>query len=128
VVAEAALKATDADVRSVEDALKTLEAAQAAGRPGEHVTANRLFHMALVRPGAGVVTIQILERLHVLAERYVRVHLEPLGRNTRASEEHRNLMSAWVQRDASQVNTLTLEHIRGTMADLENQLKNECLH
>jgi DNA-binding GntR family transcriptional regulator len=124
VVAEAALNATDADIRSVEDALKTLEAAQAGGQPGEHVTANRLFHMALVRPGAGVVTIQILERLHVLAERYVRVHLEPLGRNVRASEEHRNLMSAWAQRDAVRVNALTLEHIRGTMVDLENQLRN----
>jgi DNA-binding GntR family transcriptional regulator len=99
-----------------------LESAQSRGLAGDHVTANRLFHMAMIRPGAGQVTLQLLDRLHVLAERYVRVHLEPLGRDARASEEHRDMLTAWIARDAERVVTLAFEHISGTMDDLKHQL------
>jgi DNA-binding GntR family transcriptional regulator len=122
-VAEAALKAAEEDRRAVAAALENLEAAQSRADASEHVTSNRVFHMAMARPGAGIVTIQILERLHVLAERYVRVHLEPLGRNLRARQEHRDLMRAWTAGDTSKVHDLTSEHIRETMSDLDAQLR-----
>ena len=41
---------------------------------------NRAFHLALVRPGGQRITTNIVARLHVLADRYVRKHLEPKGR------------------------------------------------
>jgi len=121
--AEGALKASEADLSSAKEALKNLELAQARGQPGEHVTANRLFHMALVRPGAGVVTIQILERLHVLAERYVRMHLEPHGRDARASREHSEMIEAWAAGDEQRIEALTSDHIQHTMNDLLDQLE-----
>jgi DNA-binding GntR family transcriptional regulator len=121
--AEGARKASEADLSSAQAALQNLEAAQASGRPGDHVTANRLFHMALVRPGAGTVTMQILERLHVLAERYVRVHLEPHGRDARAGKEHSEMIAAWAERDERLIEALTSDHIQRTMKDLLHQLK-----
>lgn len=121
-VGKGALAATREDRRIVRDALAALEAAQSGGSQGDHVTTNRLFHLAMVRPAAGLVTQQILERLHVLAERYVRVHLEPQGRDARARREHEDLLDAWLDRDAAAVKTLTADHIRATLDDLQKQL------
>ncbi|EGY01229.1 hypothetical protein AZA_70656 [Nitrospirillum viridazoti Y2] len=77
--------------------------------------------MALIRP-AGGITSQLMERLHILSERYVRVHLEPQGRDDRARDEHRALFDAWMAGDAPVVETLTARHIQGTLDDLQREL------
>lgn len=84
--------------------------------------ANRAFHLALLRPANQPVTFTILERLHVLSERYVRKHLEPLGRNERATDEHRELLDAWMARDERRVAAVVLIHIGKTLDDLRLQL------
>ena len=102
-------------------ALAALEQAQAQGDLGEHMAMNRVFHMALIRP-CGSVTYQLLERLHILAERYVRVHLEPRGRGARARREHRALLKVWSAGDAASVEPLVAQHIRATRDDLLREL------
>ena len=119
-VAEACLRATPADHAAAEKALSALEA-ELAKPDGDHVSFNRAFHLALVRPG-GHITYQLMERLQILAERYVRVHLEPLGRDERASQEHREILAAWIRGDAAAVESLTVNHILGTLSDLKQQL------
>jgi DNA-binding GntR family transcriptional regulator len=120
--ADGARQAGRDDQKVAMAALTALETAQQQGAPGDHVTMNRAFHMALIRPAGGLVTHQLLERLHVLAERYVRVHLEPFGREARAGEEHRDILAAWISGDGDRVETMIAEHIRGTMDDLQQQL------
>lgn len=94
--------------------------------PSEGVGAfNRGFHLALLRPANQPVTLTILERLHVLSERYVRKHLEPLGRDERAIEEHRALLHAWMARDERTIAALTVVHIGKTLDDLRLQLNTE---
>ncbi|HWW25718.1 MAG TPA: FCD domain-containing protein, partial [Caulobacter sp.] len=105
---------------AAEKALSALEA-ELAKPDGDHVSFNRAFHLALVRPG-GHITYQLMERLQILAERYVRVHLEPLGRDERASQEHREILAAWIRGDAAAVESLTVNHILGTLSDLKQQL------
>lgn len=83
---------------------------------------NRRFHLALAGPCRQPVTLSILERLLILSERYVRKHLEPLGRDARAASEHRAILDAWIRRDAQQVRSLARAHIRRTLADLLRQL------
>ena len=78
--------------------------------------------MALIRPGVGLVTYQLIDRLHVMAERYVRVHLQPYGRDARATKEHRDLVASWLAGDAQHVRTLSADHIQGTLDDLKQQL------
>jgi DNA-binding GntR family transcriptional regulator len=119
-VAEACLRATPTDHAAAEKALSALEA-ELAKPDGDHVSFNRAFHLALVRPG-GHITFQLMERLQILAERYVRVHLEPLGRDERASQEHREILRAWTRGDAAEVEALTVNHILGTLSDLKQQL------
>lgn len=93
---------------------------------GEGVGAfNRAFHLAMLRPAAQPVTLTILERLHVLSERYVRKHLEPLGRDARAKEEHREILDVWMARDERRISALTVVHIGKTLDDLRVQLNAE---
>jgi DNA-binding GntR family transcriptional regulator len=119
--ARACLKVDKADQ---EAALAALEAMEQETSPGqlENVVLNRKFHLALVRPGVGLVTGQFVERLNVLAERYVRMHLEPVGRDSRAHYEHRALLDAWLNRDADRVMMLNAAHISGTLEDIRYQL------
>ncbi len=74
-------------------------------------------------PGRKVLTTQLVERLAVLAERYVIAHLEPAGRDARAHIEHQALFNAWLERDKRKVEKLLKEHIQGTLKDLRAQLK-----
>jgi DNA-binding GntR family transcriptional regulator len=83
---------------------------------------NRAFHIALVRPSGQAVTTEFLARLHILSERYVRVHLEPGGRGERAGDEHRELLDAWLGRRLYRVRALTRSHIAATLEDLRRQL------
>lgn len=118
--ADAALRATPEHHRVAEEALTALEKEQ-DNDGTDHVTRNRLFHLSLIRPG-GPVTYHLLQRLHILSERYVRVHLEPMGRAERARREHREILSAWIAADVERVERLTADHIRSTLSDLQHQL------
>jgi DNA-binding GntR family transcriptional regulator len=82
---------------------------------------NRHFHTALVRPAGRPLTTQLVERLAILAERYVVAHLEPAGRDARAHLEHRHLIDAWMARDAVALEKLLYHHIEGTLQDLRAQ-------
>ncbi|WP_420143206.1 GntR family transcriptional regulator [Sphingobium sp.] len=119
-----ALAAERAEAADHDIAVKTLDTLyQVTDKHGEGVGAfNRAFHMALLRPSAQPLSVNILERLHILSERYVRKHLEPLGRDDRANDEHREMLDAWLARDGKLIRELTVAHIRKTMDDLMVQL------
>jgi DNA-binding GntR family transcriptional regulator len=119
--AAGAAAATPADQAEAEAASEAL--AEAIARGSASVGAlNRAYHIALVRPSGQAVTTEILARLHVLSQRYVRVHLEPGGRGDRAGEEHRELLDAWLGRRLYRVRALTRDHIGATLEDLRRQL------
>ena len=120
----AAMRADSAEQQTARDRLERLDAIMLAH--GENVgIANRAFHLALLRPARRPVTFDILERLHIQSERYVRKHLEPLGRDKRATAEHRALLDAWRNRDGKTVERLMHAHIAQTLEDLRRQLSAE---
>jgi DNA-binding GntR family transcriptional regulator len=84
---------------------------------------NRAFHLALVRPGGQRITTNIVARLHVLADRYVRKHLEPKGRFLNAEAEHHEMLEAWVKRRDARVRKLITQHLEHTLADLRTALR-----
>jgi DNA-binding GntR family transcriptional regulator len=86
---------------------------------------NREFHLALIRPSAKFVTIQLIERLQLIAERYVRAHLEPQGRERRARAEHAGLLKAWLAGDAAAVQRKVEIHISGALEDLRLELESK---
>lgn len=83
---------------------------------------NRHFHLALIRPAGQPLTTGILERLHVLSERYVRKRLESRKHVDHAADEHRAIIEAWLARDERKVAALTRNHISITMRHLRQEL------
>ncbi|WP_203308322.1 GntR family transcriptional regulator [Sphingomonas beigongshangi] len=116
----AAAEATARDRAEAEAAYHALDAA-AAENLTEVAVRNRDFHTALVRPGGRVLTTQLVERLAVLAERYVIAHLQPAGREDRAHVEHRQMIDAWLARDGKTVEALVTQHLSATRDDLRAQ-------
>jgi DNA-binding GntR family transcriptional regulator len=110
-------RATDEDKQAAIKAFERLDAA-AHDNLNDVAVRNREFHVALVRPGGRLLTTQLVERLEVLAERYVLAHLEPAGRGDRAHEEHQALLDAWLAGQADTVQALLTQHIASTLDDL----------
>jgi len=123
-VALAAERADDADRRRAQAALELLDRATDAHEEGVGAL-NRAFHLALIRPSGQQITAAFLERLHVLAERYVRKHLEPLGRDARAKDEHKEMLEVWLSRDGAAAAERLRQHIGQALEDLRRQLASE---
>jgi len=116
----AAERATEADHAAAIDAFEKLDGA-ATSNLAEVAVRNRDFHTALVRPGGRLLTTQLVERLSILAERYVVAHLQPAGRESRAHNEHQDLLDAWLARDGVKLTALLTGHLQGTLDDLRQQ-------
>lgn len=119
--ARACMKASEEERANAREALVLLDIDAAAHKPSVGAR-NRAFHLALVAPGAGTVTANILSRLHVLADRYVRKHLEPKGRFLAAEAEHHQILEAWLNRREAAVQKLVTEHLQRTLTDLRAEL------
>lgn len=115
--ARACLVADESEQLAAEQAFARLDMA-AHSNLAEVAVSNRDFHTALVRPGGRLLTTQLVERLEILAERYVVAHLRPAGRDARAHAEHREIIDAWVARDALSVEARLTAHIEATLQDL----------
>ena len=83
---------------------------------------NRHFHTALVQPAGRLLTTQLVERLTILAERYIVSHLAPAGYDARAYLKHRLLIDAWMARDVAAFERLMYRHLDGTWQDLRTQI------
>ncbi|MGN6208401.1 GntR family transcriptional regulator [Asticcacaulis sp.] len=123
-VGEAAKVATDADRKAARAALDELDVA-VSGDKTQVGRLNRAFHMALIRPLHRQVTIQIIERLNIICERYVGKHLEPAGRDDRAHNEHSALLELWSAGKSHEVSALMRQHIAMTLDDLRKQFEME---
>jgi DNA-binding GntR family transcriptional regulator len=118
----ACLQADDADRERARQALAAFDVDAAAQKPTVGAL-NRAFHLALVRPGGQTLTTNIVARLHVMADRYVRKHLEPKGRFVNAEAEHHEMLEAWVKRRDARVRKLITQHLEHTLADLRQALR-----
>jgi DNA-binding GntR family transcriptional regulator len=120
--AHACLIATLDDQEKARQALAAFDIDAVAHKPTVGAL-NRAFHLALVKPGGQRITTNIVARLHVLADRYVRKHLEPKGRVLRAEAEHHEMLEAWIKRKDTKVRKLITEHLERTLGDLRAVLR-----
>ena len=66
-------------------------------------------------------TTDITARLHVMADRYVRKHLEHNDRHLTAATEHQEILAAWLDRDAKVVRRMVAAHLEHTLRDLRDE-------
>lgn len=119
--AHACLKATDQERERAVEALAQFDAEARAQQPTVGML-NRRFHMALIGPAGRPLTESIIARLHVMADRYVRKHLEPTRRPARAEQEHHEILKAWLARNDGVVRALIAQHLQHTCDDLLHEL------
>jgi DNA-binding GntR family transcriptional regulator len=117
-VALGAKLATSADHLAAQKAFDELHEAASARQFAVLGKLNRNFHLLLTVPRLQPVAAEILNRLHMLAQRYVQAHLRPEGRVKRASSEHTTLLKAWKMGQVKQAKALTHTHIKATRDDL----------
>ncbi len=103
-----------------------VEAFERLAENGDHdlleaAARNRAFHAALVVATGRGLTVDLVQRLSVLAERYVVAHLRPAGRGNRAHVEHRALLDAWLDRDGMAVRAMLVAHLNATIEDLRTE-------
>ena len=122
-VGEGARVAKARDQIGARDALRSLNMALAARTMSNIGNLNSAFHLALIVPHRQPVCFEVLSRLHTLSQRYVRMHLLPVGRMRRATREHNALYEAWAGGDARQARQLTLQHIEETRDELAQFLE-----
>jgi DNA-binding GntR family transcriptional regulator len=84
---------------------------------------NREFHVGIVRPCHRPITVQIIERLHFISERYVVRHLESTVRDARAVVEHNELFEAWAAAQGERAEALAAKHILRIRDDLVRELR-----
>ncbi len=113
-VGEASRLATPEDKAAAKRALDALDEAMISNKDLVGGL-NRDFHMSLVRPLGRPLTIQMIERLNIISERYVRKHLEPAGREDRAHKEHLAMLNV--------VAAMMHDHIASTLEDLRREFK-----
>ena len=113
--------ANDQEREEASRALRSLVVAAAAHETSVGAL-NRAFHLALVRPGGRRVTTNVLRGLHIIADRYVRKHLEPYDRYVRAESEHQEILDAWLKPNPRTVKKLLFAHLEHTLKDLRTQL------
>lgn len=124
-MARAAAIASAADKAFAQEALDALNEA-ASAHPLMTGRLNRSFHLALIRPLAVPVSKQLLERLHMISERYVVRHLAPSGRTERARSEHQTILEAWRAGDEERVRQLGYRHIAAIRDDLLAEFATAC--
>jgi DNA-binding GntR family transcriptional regulator len=117
-VSDGARVAKAKDHIAAREALRALNESLAAKTMSDIGNQNSAFHLALIVPHQQPVTGEVLNRLHTLSQRYVRMHLLPMGRIRRATREHNALYEVWAEGDARQAGQLTMQHIEETRDEL----------
>ena len=121
-IASGARLAESQDREGAQSAFQSLHEALSNGRLEGSGDLNRDFHLALVVPRRQPLTHEVLQRLLTLSQRYVRLHLEPRGRSSRADREHEALLAAWMRGEAASAEALSRQHIQTTYDDLARAL------
>jgi DNA-binding GntR family transcriptional regulator len=113
--------ASDEDRDSAQESLRALNAALGAHSLADIGNLNSSFHLALIVPRGQPVTHEILQRLHTLSRRYVRMH-HCQRRMRRATREHNELYATWAKGDARGARRFTQRHIEETRDELAAHL------
>lgn len=75
------------------------------------LAANTEFHAAVYRRSSRPRTIELIEHLRRLTDRYVYLHLEVIGQTGHFGSEHEEILSAVERGDAAATARLTSEHL-----------------
>lgn len=104
-------KMTAADDASAKEILDAYEGALHSGEVARWGELNWQFHSALYAPSNRQYTLNIVNKLHQNADRYLRMQLALTHGESRARSEHRAIAAATRKRDGRKASQLMRDHI-----------------
>lgn len=116
---------TEADLERAEEILDEFEAAFRNRDVSAWGDLNWQFHSTLYFAANRPVTLGVVERLHLHANRYARMQLALTHGESRARQEHRAILAAARKRTAGRACSLLAAHILGAGRSLVRFLRGE---
>ncbi|WP_020574518.1 GntR family transcriptional regulator [Actinopolymorpha alba] len=83
---------------------------------------DRQFHSAIYGLAQMPHSLEVLERLRTLSDRYIAMYLSDLDRATTSLREHAAMIDALRARDADRMRAVTRDHVRGGITALNRLL------
>ncbi|RBP85110.1 GntR family transcriptional regulator [Marinomonas rhizomae] len=94
--------------------LDEMEASYAAGNVADWGPLNAQYHAMLYEAANQKLTMQLLERVSMLANRYVSMHIDQLSKADNAEHDHRSLFNLARLRDVDGAADLLKAHLENT--------------
>lgn len=110
------------DVTRAKEILDAYEAALRAGDIASWGALNWQFHSTIYAPSDRQLTLGFAQKLHQHCDRYLRMQLALTHGESRASEQHRAILSAVRKRDTQRACALLRSHIVGAGRSLHDFL------
>jgi len=101
-----------------EELLDTMKESYAAGRVADWGPLNAQFHDALYEASNQKLTMQLLDRVNMQANRYVGMHIDQLQKTGSAEHDHRALLDFALQRDIEGATDLLCTHLTNTQQQI----------
>lgn len=119
----ACLRASDAQLKALEQLSRAYEDAASAGDVAASVAANREFHHHLDSLADNAQALEVLQARSSLVDAFRRVHGYGPGRQDKVIAQHRKIVKAIVKRDADAASAAVLAHADSARQDLLDLLK-----
>lgn len=116
-------RTTSEDIARAKDVLSAYETALRRGQISTWGELNWQFHSTLYAPADRQFTMSIIQRLHQQSDRYMRMQLALTHGESRASEEHRAILSAVREAEVKLASALMRQHILGAGRQLVTFLR-----
>lgn len=112
-------------LRRAKEILKAYDAAFRAGEISAWGKLNWEFHSTLYAPANRPFTMAVVQRLHQQSDRYLRMQLVLTHGESRASDEHQQILQAVQAQDVKHAATLMRQHILGAGRQLVTFVRDE---
>lgn len=106
------------DFEACAEILQKMEESYAADDVAAWGRLNQDYHMALYKAGQRPMSMEMLERISLHSDRYVRIHLSVMKQREQARAEHRRLLELARAGDVEGGVALLAQHIGRTKAEL----------
>lgn len=118
----AAAAITAVDVRALEEILANQEEALQTDNLELARAHDRAFHQRIYEVADMERTLQALQQLRALSDRYIAMYMSDAERSRASMAEHRGILDALRDRDCGRVADLVGSHVRGGIETLEELL------
>lgn len=118
----AAARASEADIRRLEEILASMEEALTAGNKAGLAQSNYEFHDAIVAMSENRKLIELVDDLRNTIERFRRLYRDRVGHSEIRSREHYIILRAIADHDGERAEQLIRTHLEGSLSRLIRSL------